>query len=187
MYADVEEVQAGGAIRLQESLRRAAATASGAASNFSVLDTVHSPNERQASSSNRTAPTTPSGSCSSISQTTSALRNAAANQETSGIERKYLLACINTSNRVHLENIDLTYTADDQVLFQSIRNVYEDIRKSYTKGHYFSLPKPLFGDLALTVPKTANFIKVCRLLFCSALRRNPTGGKLSVFSFSLSR
>jgi hypothetical protein len=179
MYADVQEVQVGRAMKLQESLRRAAAIATKAASSFSTLDTLYpshsqSASKRQGSLNNQAVYIAPSSSSSSDLHAANAPGNTTATQETPSIERRYLLVCINTSNRVHLENVDVTYTADDQVLFQSIRKVYRDTCKSYTKGYYFSVPKPfslIFGELTLTIPKAANFVQA-RRLFLFRFERN---------------
>ena len=38
--------------------------------------------------------------------------------------------CVNTSKRVHLEQIEVTYASDDRALFQGIRQAYYNTRKS---------------------------------------------------------
>ena len=83
-----------------------------------------------------------------------------------GSEKRYLILCINTggmtSGRVHHENIDLTDIKKDDALFQLMREKYEATRKS-TRGYFVPITKLfscLFGELSLTIPGGANFVRV---------------------------
>jgi hypothetical protein len=64
--------------------------------------------------------------------------------------------------RVHLEKIEASYTGDDQVLFQGIRQAYDNTRKSPTPGYYTYVPGflgSLFGETSFSRRELVNFVR----------------------------
>ena len=165
MYTDVKELYPGAAQSLQETLRITAAAISEAASNqdnITMPPIVHLPSasDEQSSSDSQTTPGTPLDSHLSNAQTAGTSPENSTDTDEADIVKRYLLMCVNTSKRVHLEQIEVTYAGDDQVLFQGIRQAYY---KSQNVGHYVSMPgllSSLFGEISLWRPKNANFVRV---------------------------
>jgi hypothetical protein len=168
MYADVKELYRGAAQSLQETLRLSAAVVSGAASNRANITTpssAHLPptNARQSSSNCQRAPITPLDTNLSNGPTSDIAPDTTTARATTDSIKRYLLLCVNSSKKVHLEQIDISYMGDDQVLFQSIRQAYYNMRKSQTPGQYLNMPGFLasaFGEISFSRPKLANFVRV---------------------------
>ena len=185
MYADVLGARVAD---LQKRLRQAAARASARASAGPSATNVN-PNSAIAPQSPQQSENRgrhPANSATSLALSTlqGASRNPyipdniRATQAAAGRQKRYLLLCINTggikTRRVHLENIDLTTTTNDEGLFERIREAYEATRNS-TKGYFFPAPKlfsRLFGGLSLTIPGGANFVRVSQHNPTSAVIRN---------------
>jgi hypothetical protein len=168
MYADVKELYPGTAQSLQETLRISAAAVSEAASNqdnITMPPIVHLPSASagQSSSDSQTTPGTPLDSHSPNDQTAGTSLENSTDTDEADIVKRYLLMCINTSKRVHLEQIEVTYVGDDQVLFQGIQQAYYNTCKSQNAGLYVSIPGflgSLFGEISFWRPKNANFVRV---------------------------
>jgi ankyrin repeat protein len=168
MYSDVKELYSGGAQSLQETLRLSAAAVSEAASNQTNIMTpspahLHSADTGQGSSCDQKSPIRPLDTDLSSTPTTDNAPDGNTEPLTAEIVKRYLLLCVNTSKRVHLEQIDVTYTGDDQVLFQGIRQAYYNTRKSQNTGYFLTIPgflALLFGEISFSRPKLANFVRV---------------------------
>jgi hypothetical protein len=81
----------------------------------------------------------------------------------------YLLLCLLTCRSKSLAQIDVSTFINDQYLFKSIADEYQQIKRAETWYHkipkinWLRIPRwcsLVVGDLHLFVPKTINFVKV---------------------------
>lgn len=168
MYTDIKELYPGAAQSLQETLRLLATAVSEAASNQDNISTpspAHFPltQARQGFSILQNSPMTPLDPNFSNTQNTETAPENSIDTDTADVVKCYLLMCINTNKKEHLEQIEVTYAGNDQVLFQDIRQAYFNIRKSQNTGYYLTTPGPLaslFREFSFSRPKIANFVMV---------------------------
>lgn len=161
MYADVQESYLGGAEDLQTSLKKAAADARRirdlSAQEISRTDCIRTHNQ---SNEDATSPSTfqetpnagnpENGAVLSPSSTFTTLAGTDLSLTSSGetvseqppvlLKQQYLLLCVNTTSTAKLEQIQIPYSADDQVMFQDIRRAYLKVRQARTQTFHPETP-----------------------------------------------
>lgn len=81
--------------------------------------------------------------------------------------RSFVLLCVDTKRLKYLEHIDITLLKNDEHMFKLIREAYTRIRGQYDWKVSTILPRWLpfwawIDTMSLLVPKSADYIKVCR-------------------------
>lgn len=182
LYVDVRERVDGAAERLQERFRASVQKATSASSSSSS----------QRPSSSGTAVTTPrappAAHVVSPSSQSANRRHDQLGWTVAAIipgpilqrDRKYLLVCFSTNKSEILKQIDVTFFATDQNLFDNLRLIYRAIRREeswFSKLPFLSsveMPSWLswcLGDLHLYKPEKINFVSVSCVAYyqCSTL------------------